>query len=75
MSTMNISLPDDLQRFVDERLGHGYDTSDEYVRDLIRRDRDRLTLRTLMLEGLGSGSGGPMDAAYFARLRAARHRA
>ena len=39
---MNISLPSALKSFVDERVSQGaYGTSSEYVRELIRRDRER----------------------------------
>ena len=39
---MNISLPDSLKLYVDEQVdGRGYGTSSEYVRELIRQDRDR----------------------------------
>jgi putative addiction module CopG family antidote len=41
MTTMNVSLPDELKIFVDERVSHdGYGSTSEYVRDLIRRDRE-----------------------------------
>jgi hypothetical protein len=40
MSTMNVSLPDELEAYVDEQVGDGVSGSaSEYVRDLIRRDR------------------------------------
>ena len=39
---MNISLPDELRDFVEEQVKRGYGTSSEYVRELIRRDQDRL---------------------------------
>jgi len=46
MSTMNISLPDSLKDFVDAQVAErGYGTSSEYVRELIRRDQDRMHLR------------------------------
>ena len=46
---MNISLPDSLKTFVDEQVSQGgYGTSSEYVRELIRKDRDRLQLRGLL---------------------------
>ncbi|MCX5857960.1 MAG: type II toxin-antitoxin system ParD family antitoxin [Deltaproteobacteria bacterium] len=55
MSTMNISLPDTLKSFVDEQVSQrGYGTSSEYVRELIRRDQDRLQLRKLLLAGASS---------------------
>lgn len=70
MPTLNISLPDDLRQFVGERQGDGYGTSSEYIRELIRRDRDRLALKALIVEGIESGSAGPIDADYFTSLRA-----
>ena len=67
---MNISLPDTLKSFVDEQVSQrGYGTSSEYVRELIRKDQDRLQLRGLLLAGAVSASGTPADAAYFDRLR------
>lgn len=70
MATMNISLPDNLKGFVDERVGQGgYGTSSEYIRELIRRDQDRLRLRGLLLEGASSERAAPIDTAYFDDLR------
>jgi antitoxin ParD1/3/4 len=67
---MNISLPDSLRSFVDEQVARrGYGTSSEYVRELIRRDQDRLRLRNLLLEGAASTPAAPADRAYFAGLR------
>jgi antitoxin ParD1/3/4 len=70
MSTMNISLPEQLKRYVDEQVATGgFGTSSEYVRDLIRRDRDRATLRVLLLDGAASQPGAAVDDAYFDALR------
>jgi len=70
MSTMNISLPDTLKSFVDEQVNQGYyGTSSEYVRELIRKDQDRLQLRGLLLAGAASASAAPSDPAYFEGLR------
>ena len=70
MTTMNVSLPDELKIFVDERVTHdGYGSTSEYVRDLIRRDRERGHLRNLILEGANSGAGVVADTAYFDALR------
>ena len=70
MSTMNISLPDSLKAFVDEQVGQrGYGTSSEYVRELIRRDQDRLRLRNLLLAGAESAPAAPVNEAYFDGLR------
>jgi antitoxin ParD1/3/4 len=58
MSTMNVSLPDELKSFVDERVGHGgFGSTSEYVRDLIRRDQERERLRSLLLDGAASSPG------------------
>lgn len=70
MTTMNVSLPDELKDFVDDRVDRsGYGSTSEYVRDLIRRDRERQHLRQLIMEGLESEPAGPADEAYFEGLR------
>jgi antitoxin ParD1/3/4 len=70
MSTMNISLPDTLKSFVDEQVHQrGYGTSSEYVRELIRKDQDRLQMRSLLLAGAASAPATPADANYFDDLR------
>ena len=70
MTTMNVSLPEELKIFVDERVTHdGYGSTSEYVRDLIRRDRERGHLRNLVLEGANSGAGVVADTPYFDALR------
>lgn len=70
MGTMNISLPDTLRAFVDDRVTQGdYGTSSEYVRELIRRDQERLRLRAALIEGAESPISGVADGAYFAQLR------
>jgi len=66
---MNISLPDELKDFVDEQAKRGYGTSSEYVRELIRKDQDRLRLRELLLAGAASPPAASADATYFKRLR------
>jgi len=70
MSTMNISLPDALKSFIDEQVSQrGYGTSSEYVRELIRKEQDRLQLRGMLLAGASSAPTAPADAAYFKDLR------
>lgn len=46
-----------------------YSTSSEYIRELIRKDQDRLRLRNLLLDGAGSSPTTTADAEYFDRLR------
>lgn len=70
MSTMNISLPSTLKSFVDEQVSQGaYGTSSEYLRELIRKDKDRLHLRGLLVAGATSAPAAVADAAYFEGLR------
>ena len=65
--TMNVSLPDDLKSFVESQVtAEGYGTSSEYVRELIRRDRQRSHLRNLIIAGLTEGSSHPIDDAFWA---------
>jgi antitoxin ParD1/3/4 len=57
---MNVSLPESMKAFVDERLvGDGYGSVSEYVRDLIRSDQKRIEqekLEKLLLERLESNN-------------------
>ncbi len=71
MSTMNISLPETLRSFVDSQVTDGdYGSSSEYVRELLRKERDRVRLRNLLLDGLNSELiDEPMDSLYFDGLR------
>jgi antitoxin ParD1/3/4 len=56
--TMNISLTEDLKSFVDSRIkARGYSSGSEYMRDLVRRDEERLKeerFQTLIEQGLQS---------------------
>lgn len=70
MTTMNVSLPEELKGFVDSQVSQGkYGSTSEYVRELIRRDHDRRKLRAALLEGASSPIANNADAAYFASLR------
>ncbi|WP_342593237.1 type II toxin-antitoxin system ParD family antitoxin [Ramlibacter agri] len=67
---MNVSLPEGMKEFVDQQVAErGYGTSSEYIRDLIRREQDRLQLRNLILEGATAPRTGEADAVYFDGLR------
>ena len=60
MATMNVSLPDPMKDWVEAQADTGrYANASDYVRDLIRRDQDRLAklaeLQRLVDEGLASG--------------------
>lgn len=70
MSTMNISLPEPLKKFIDERVEHaGYGSSSEYLRALIRKDQDSVYMRSLLLDGASAPVTGDADAQYFTDLR------
>lgn len=71
MTTMNVSLPDPLRTWVDQRVASGdFGSCSEYVRDLIRRDKSRTELRGLIMEGLASESIGEPSSQYWDRKRA-----
>lgn len=73
MATMNISLPEELKQFIDTQVSeHGYGSSSEYLRELIRERQRREaeeTLRALIAEGLASGPPQPVTKDTFKRLR------
>lgn len=72
MATMNISLPDGLKLFVQERSsGSDFSNPSDYIRSLIRADKQRYLeekLEALLLEGLQSGAAKPVDDAFWQRL-------
>jgi antitoxin ParD1/3/4 len=74
MTTMNVSLPDSLKRFVDQCVeSGGYGSSSEYVRELIRQDQMRRAewrLVELLREGLESGPAVEVDGGFWAERRA-----
>ena len=69
MTTMNISLPENLKGFVDSQVQMGgYSTSSEYIRELIREDQKKKLeqrLSLLLLEGMQSGEPFAADGAYW----------
>ncbi|HEY5581797.1 MAG TPA: type II toxin-antitoxin system ParD family antitoxin [Rhodoferax sp.] len=67
---MNISLPNTLKSFVEEQVNQGlHGTTSEYLRQLIRKDKDRLQLRSLLVAGASSAPADMADAASFEGLR------
>jgi antitoxin ParD1/3/4 len=72
MTSMNISLPEELKEYVEEQIQSGYSTPSEYVRELIREDQKRRAkerLDTLLLEGLNSGDPIPVNAEFWTELK------
>lgn len=68
---MNISLPETLKTFVDTQVSEGdYVSSSEYVRDVLRKEQDRVRLRELLLEGAASPvSENVWNAEHFEKMR------
>lgn len=74
MATMNISLPDELKQFVDQQVSAGaYGSSSEYLRELIRKQRDVEKLRQMLLDGANSGPATPMEPDFFGKMRERAH--
>lgn len=70
MTSMNISLPEELKAFVEERVARGgYSTASEYMRELIRRDQNRARIEARIIEGLESGPPIEIDEAYWEAKR------
>ena len=70
MATMNISLPDELKQFIDTQVSEqGYGSSSEYLRELVRNQRDVEKFRGMLLEGFNSGPAAVANDEFFAGLR------
>ncbi|MFH0727552.1 MAG: type II toxin-antitoxin system ParD family antitoxin [Pseudomonadota bacterium] len=60
MATLNISMPDELRAFIEARVNMGeYQSASDYLRDLIRHDREEMN--QLLMEGIESGQATPLD--------------
>ena len=60
MATLNISMPDELRAFIEARVNTGeYQSASDYLRDLIRHDRE--ATERLLMDGLESGLSTPLD--------------
>ena len=63
---LNISLPDQVQMFVEEQaIAAGFNSANEYIYHLVVREQERIAqqerIESLLLEGLDSGE--PVEAA------------
>ncbi len=72
---MNVSLPGDLRQWVDEQVKNGgYGTASEYLRDVLRRARERDARRKLdqtLVDAVRSGAEIVMDDSDWAAIRKA----
>lgn len=62
MATLNISMPDEMRAYIEARVSTGeYQSASDYLRDLIRHDREET--ERLLIEGMESGTTRPLDMA------------
>jgi antitoxin ParD1/3/4 len=74
MTSINISLPEVLKVYVDERVvAGGYGTVSEYICDLVRQDQQQSQqqLEMLLLKGFDSEPATPMASSDWAEIRLA----
>lgn len=75
MATINISLPDTLRSYVEQRVSKdGYSTASEYFRELVRRDQQRQAderLENLLLKSLNGKPAEPFTKADVEQVRKA----
>lgn len=77
MATMTVSLPDPMKDWIEALTRSGeYASSSDYVRDLVRRDRERRSqeltlddLRQLVADARAGGVGTKTPAQIFARAK------
>lgn len=81
MSTMNISLPDEMRAWVETEVSQGgYGNASEYFRQLLReakarkeaeaRQEKQSRLEALLLEGIKAGEGEAVTPQWWADFRA-----
>jgi antitoxin ParD1/3/4 len=76
MAQMNVSIPEKLKGWADQRVAEGrYSSTSDYIRDLVRRDQEReesaRRLQAAIDEGRASGVSEQDPFDYLAELRAA----
>ncbi len=75
--TMNISLPELLREHVQKRVAEGgFANASDFVRTLIREDRERQAkeeLELMLLEGVRSGEAEEATDAYWNAIEAEIH--
>ncbi len=73
MTTMNISLPDEMKAFIEAQMAQeGFASASEYLRALIReaqKRRAKQALEAKFREALESGPATPMTTEDWAALR------
>ena len=71
MTTLNISLPDNLREWIDARIKQGdYNSASDYLRDLIRSDQKKhIKLEDILLEGINSGAAVEVTPSFWEKKR------
>ncbi len=73
MTTLNISLPDNLKVFIDSRLAEGgYVTVSDYIHELVRQDqarKEQKRLEAVLLERLQGEDWEALSPADWVNLR------
>ena len=72
MTSMNVSLPEELKEYVERQTKTAYSTPSEYVRELIRDDQKRRAndrLDSLLLAGLDSGEAVEATPGFWDELK------
>ncbi len=72
LTSMNVSLPESLRSFAEERARRGFSSASEYIRELIRRDQKEAAkekLEALLIEGLESGEPIVVTEDYWRKKR------
>jgi antitoxin ParD1/3/4 len=79
MAQMNISVPDGLKNWADQRVADGrYASTSDYVRDLMRRDQEKSAEVAWLQAEIDKGRASPVidrDASEVLREIMARNRA
>ena len=78
MATMNVSLPDPMKAWVERQAESGrYGNASDYIRDLIRKDQERLAafdqLQAAITKGIESGEPETFDPEAFKRRMRESH--
>ena len=77
MTTLNISIPDQMKDFVDKQVDErGYESPSDYFQDLLRQEQKRKAeenLEQLLEQGLSSGTA-EMDEEDWAGIRSELNR-
>jgi hypothetical protein len=72
-STLNISLPPSLKKWVDKQaIQQGYETADAFVLEIVRREKAlaaRERVDALLAEAMSTGAPTPVTKETWARIR------